>query len=46
MDNDEDYDEPDYLPEDCEECGCPAGDIGADDWDSGHYRCPDCGAVV
>ena len=38
-------DEPDYDPEDCEECGCPAGDFGDEDWNGGHYVCPECGAV-
>lgn len=38
-------DEPDYEPEDCEECGCEAGNFGDEDWDCGHYKCPDCGAV-
>lgn len=34
-----------YEPEGCDECGCPPGDFGPEDWDSGHYKCPECGAV-
>jgi hypothetical protein len=38
-------DEPDYEPEDCDECGCEAGEFEDSDWDNGHYKCPQCGAV-
>ena len=41
----EDLDIPDYEPEDCDECGCEAGEFEDADWDSGHYICPQCGAV-
>lgn len=37
---------PSYEPEDCKECGCEAGEFGDEDWDNGHYKCPQCGAVV
>lgn len=40
----QDNDEPFYEPEGCEECGCPPGDFGEGDWDSGHWVCPECGA--
>ena len=40
--NDEDF--PTYDPEDCEECGCEAGDFGDEDWKNGCYYCPECGA--
>jgi hypothetical protein len=38
-------DQPDFEPEDCDECGCEAGEFGAEDWNNGHYSCPQCGAV-
>lgn len=41
----EELDVPDYEPEDCDECGCTAGEFEDADWDNGHYRCPQCGAV-
>lgn len=33
-------------PEDCEECGCEACDFGPEDYHSGHWHCPECGAVA
>lgn len=38
-------DVPSYEPEGCDECDADAGDFGDEDWDSGHYNCPYCGAV-
>ena len=40
-----DNDEPGYDPEDCQECGCLAGDFDDEDWDCGAWTCPKCGAA-
>ena len=32
-----------YEPEECESCGCPAGDFGDEDWVNGTWVCPECG---
>jgi hypothetical protein len=45
VDDDENSTYPSFEPEDCESCGCPAGDFSDEDWDSGHYKCPECGCV-
>lgn len=37
--------EPWCEPEDCDECGFPAGDFGDEDCICGVWRCPECGAV-
>jgi len=31
-------------PEDCDECGCPAGDYEEGDNKCGVWYCPECGA--
>ena len=35
----------DTDPEDCDACGCPAHDFGEEDYDSGTWKCPECGEV-
>lgn len=37
--------EPNYEPEDCDECGCPAGDFEDSDFRGGAWQCPECGHV-
>ena len=37
--------EPWCDPEDCEECGCPAGDFEDSDYVNGAWQCPECGSV-
>lgn len=37
--------EPLYEPEVCEDCGCPAGDFGDEDYHGGVWSCPECGQV-
>ena len=39
-------DEHQHEPEGCDACGCPAGDFGEEDWDSGEWKCPECGEVA
>lgn len=34
---------PAYDPEDCEECGCEAGEFEDSDWKNGAWHCPECG---
>jgi hypothetical protein len=41
----DDQEEPTYDPEDCEECECPAGDFGNEDFINGAWQCPECGSV-
>lgn len=41
----EDGGEPWIDPEDCDECKCESGEFGDEDWISGAWRCPECGAV-
>lgn len=37
--------EPWAEPEDCDECGCPAGEFEESDYDCGAWHCPECGAT-
>lgn len=30
-------------PEDCDECGCEAGEFGPEDYVDGRWVCPECG---
>ncbi len=35
-----------YNPEDCEECGCAAGEFGDENYlDCGYWECPECGQI-
>jgi ribosomal protein L37AE/L43A len=45
FDDFDEIEEPDFDPEECEECGVPAGDFGKEDFVNGAWRCPECGAV-
>lgn len=38
-------DEPWIEPEDCEHCGCEAGEFDDGDWECGAWKCPECGCV-
>jgi hypothetical protein len=35
----------DYDPEDCEECGCSAGEFEDSCFHNGAWHCPECGAT-
>lgn len=36
---------PDMDPEDCEACGCEAGEFEDSNWSCGAWHCPECGTA-
>ena len=39
------HEEPDMDPEDCEACGCEAGNFEDSHYVDGVWRCPECGTA-
>jgi len=41
----EEREAPNIAPEDCDVCGCPAGEFDDSDYRDGCWHCPNCGAI-